>query len=79
MGRIKNMRNNIRKEVLLSIGMFSLVAAIFLDRFAPDLGLINFFVGLFTGLSAALNLGYLIHLRLDRKFQAYPQSDNEKD
>ena len=70
------MKNNIRKEVLLSIGMFSLVAAIFLDRFTPDLAVIDFFVGLFTGLSAALNLGYLIRLRLERKTEADSQSDN---
>ncbi len=60
------MWNNIKKEVLISIGMFSLVIAIFLDRFGPDFGIIDFLVGLFTGLSAALNLGYLIRLRLER-------------
>jgi hypothetical protein len=60
------MKNNIRKEVLLSIGMFSLVAAIFLDRFGPNIGLIDFLVGFFTALSATLNLSYLIKLRLER-------------
>jgi hypothetical protein len=58
------MRDNIKKEVLLSIGMFSLVITIFLDRFAPGFGIIDFLMVLFTGLSAALNLVYLIRLRL---------------
>ncbi|TXT66894.1 MAG: hypothetical protein BAJALOKI1v1_250021 [Promethearchaeota archaeon] len=69
------MKNNIKKEVLLSIGMFSLIAAIFLDRFTPDIAIIDFFVGLFTGLSAATNLGYLIRLRQERKIEENPQSD----
>ena len=53
------------KEQMLAIGMFSLVIAIALDRFAGQEPLIDFFCGLFTGLSMVMNLGYLINYRTE--------------
>ena len=54
------------KEVMLTIGMFSLTIAILLDRFAGAGTIIDFFCGLFTGLSLTMNLAYLIKLRVDK-------------
>ena len=54
------------KEVMLTIGMFSLTFAILLDRFAGAGTLIDFLCGLFTGLSLTMNLAYLIKLRVDK-------------
>ena len=54
------------KEVMLTIGMFSLTIAILLDRFAGAGTIIDFLCGLFTGLSLTMNLAYLIKLRLDK-------------
>ena len=53
------------KEQMLAIGMFSLVIAITLDRFAGAGAFIDFFCGLFTGLSLVMNLGYLIKYRTE--------------
>lgn len=57
----------IKKEGMLAIGMFSLMIALFLDRFAGQGLLIDFFCGLFTGLSMTMNLGFLIKYRLEKK------------
>lgn len=54
------------KEVMLTIGMFSLTIAILLDRFAGAGTIIDFLCGLFTGLSVVMNLGYLIKYRAER-------------
>ena len=54
------------KEVMLTIGMFSLTIAILLDRFAGAGTNIDFLCGLFTGISITMNLGYLIKLRIDK-------------
>ena len=54
------------KEQMLAIGMFSLVIAITLDRFAGAGVVIDFFCGLFTGLSLVMNLGYLIKYRTEK-------------
>ena len=54
------------KEVMLTIGMFSLTIAILLDRFAGAGTIIDFLCGLFTGISLTMNLGYLIKLRIDK-------------
>ena len=54
------------KEQMLAIGMFSLVIAITLDRFAGVGAVIDFFCGLFTGLSLVMNLGYLIKYRTEK-------------
>ncbi|MFX1568632.1 MAG: hypothetical protein ACFFCV_09710 [Promethearchaeota archaeon] len=51
---------------MLAIGMFSLVIAITLDRFAGAGTVIDFFCGLFTGLSLVMNLGYLIKYRTEK-------------
>ena len=54
------------KEVMLTIGMFSLTIAILLDRFAGAGTIIDFLCGLFTGISLIMNLGYLNKLRIDK-------------
>ena len=51
------------KEMMLAIGMFSLTIAIILGRFAGTGTIIDFFCGLFTGLSIVMNLSYLIKYR----------------
>ena len=53
-------------NVLLSIGMISLVAAIGIRSFGPDLSLIHFLEGLFLGISLVLNLAFLIRYRLKK-------------
>ncbi|MFW9866368.1 MAG: hypothetical protein ACFFEN_09765 [Candidatus Thorarchaeota archaeon] len=61
------MQIKIKKEGMLVIGMFSFTIALFLDRFAGQGPLIDFFCGLFTGLSIITNLGFLIKYRLEKK------------
>lgn len=68
------MRNNIKKEWLMSIGMFSLTIAILLGRFGPENALLDFLTGLFTGLSIATNIGYLIKFSQERH-QPHQNSD----
>ncbi|MCP5053922.1 MAG: hypothetical protein GY940_42535 [bacterium] len=50
-------------NVLLSIGMISLVIALVLGRFGPDTSIVHFSEGLFMGLSLVLNLAFLIRYR----------------
>ena len=54
------------KEVMLTIGLFSLTIAILLDRFAGVGTIVDFLCGLFTGISLVMNLGYLIKIRIER-------------
>ncbi len=51
------------ENVLLSIGMISLVIALVLGRFGPDTSIAHFLEGLFMGLSLVLNLAFLLRLR----------------
>lgn len=60
------MYKGIKKEWMLSIGMFSLTVAILLDRLGLMFPGKDFMVGLFTGLSLALNLGYLIRFSSEK-------------
>lgn len=53
----------IKKEGLLAIGMFSLILSILLKNFAGKVPIVDFFCGLFTGLSITLNIGFLIRLK----------------
>ena len=53
------------KQVMLTIGMFSLTFAILLDRFAGVGAIIDFLCGLFTGISLVMNLGYLVKLKIE--------------
>ncbi len=55
-----------KKEVMLTIGLFSLTIAILLDRFAGAGIIIDFLCGLLTGISLTMNLGYLIKLRIEK-------------
>ena len=68
-------KHPIKKEVLFSVGAFSLVISIFLGRFSGHNPLIDFFAGLFTGLSLTLNLGFLFKWRIERN--ANIQSNNQ--
>jgi len=61
------MHTKIKKEVMSAIGMFSLTIALLLDRFAGQEPFVNFFCGMFTGLSITMNIGFLISYRLGRK------------
>jgi hypothetical protein len=62
-GGVKDMYFNKNKEMMLAIGMVSLTIAIILDSFAGTAMIIDFFCGLFTGLSITMNLGFLIRFR----------------
>jgi hypothetical protein len=55
-----------KKESLFIIGMFSMTIAIILGMFPGDLPLIDFFKGVFTGISLVTNIGFLIRFRLDK-------------
>ena len=68
-------KHPIKKEVLFSVGAFSMVISIILGRYNGLNPLIDFFAGLFTGLSLTLNLGFLIMWRIERN--ANCQSNNE--
>ncbi|MHA2391724.1 MAG: hypothetical protein ACXAEX_07125 [Promethearchaeota archaeon] len=63
------MHISIKKEVMLAIGMFSLTIALLLDRFAGQEPFVDFFCGLFTGLSMIMNLGFLITYRLEKRIK----------
>ena len=56
----------IKKETIFAIGIFSLTIALLLYRFAGQGLIIDFLCGLFTGLSMAVNLDFLIRYRLDK-------------
>lgn len=56
----------IKIESMFAIGMISLTIALLLDRFASQGPIIDFFCGLFTGLSMTLNFGFLLKYRLDK-------------
>ncbi|MBY8986081.1 MAG: hypothetical protein KGD65_13480 [Candidatus Lokiarchaeota archaeon] len=51
------------KEFMLAIGMVALIIAISLDIFAGQEPIVDFFRGLFTGLSITMNLSFLIRYR----------------
>lgn len=55
-----------KKERLFLIGIVSLIISILLNLLAGDFPVLNFLEGLFTGISMATNLGYLLKLRVER-------------
>jgi len=55
----------LKKEVMLTIGMVSLSISLLLDRFAGKEPLVDFFCGLFTGLSITLNITFLIKYKYE--------------
>ena len=55
-----------KKEGVFLIGNASLILSVFLSIFAVDFLLLNFFKGLFTGISVVMNLGYLLKLRMEK-------------
>lgn len=58
-----------KKEWMLTIGMFSLIFALILDIFAGNGTLVDFFSGLFTGLSLTTNVAYLIKFRQESNLE----------
>ena len=54
------------KNTLIVLGMFSLVIAILLGRYAEHTAAISFFEGMFYGLSLVFNIFYLILARKSR-------------
>jgi hypothetical protein len=56
----------IKKEGILVIGMPSLAFSLLLDRFAVKVPIVDFFCGLFTGLSITLYIGFLIRLKYEK-------------
>jgi len=69
------MSSGMKKEAMLIIGSFSMVISIILGRFSGLNPLVDFFAGLFTGLSLTLNLGFLIKWRIEKN--AGIQSNNQ--
>ena len=59
-------KHPIRKEVLFTIGSFSMVISIVLGRYSGVNPLIDFLAGVFTGMALTLNLGFLIMWRIER-------------
>ena len=59
------MNIKLKKEGMLAIGMFSLALSLLLDKFAGKEPIVDFFCGLFTGLSITLNIGFLIKLKYE--------------
>jgi hypothetical protein len=55
-----------KKESMFIIGMFSMALAIILGTIPANIALIDFFKGVFTGISLVLNIGFLIRYRLDK-------------
>jgi len=60
------MLTRIKKETMFAFGSFSMVISIFLSRFSGTNPLVDFFAGVFTGMSLTLNLGFLIKWRMER-------------
>ncbi|MFX0030383.1 MAG: hypothetical protein ACFE8B_14320 [Candidatus Hermodarchaeota archaeon] len=56
----------IKKEGMLAIGMISLALSLLLDKFAGKIPIVDFFCGLFTGLSITMNLSFLIKLKYEK-------------
>jgi hypothetical protein len=54
------------KNVILALGMFSLIIAILLGRYTDPSPVISFLEGLFYGLSFVLNIFSLILMRKNR-------------
>ena len=61
------MKMRLRNETILTIGTFSMTAAILIGRFFEfsytGFSVTDFLEGLFTGLSIVFNLTYLVRLR----------------
>ena len=67
---MEKLYTGIKKEYMLAIGSISLVIAVFLDNFAGSGTIIDFFCGLFTGMSLTTNLFYLIRLMVENHSKA---------
>ena len=61
------MRFKKKKEGMFVIGMVSLLVAILLGRFSGQFAIIDFFEGLFTGISLGMNLYFLARFGIERR------------
>jgi hypothetical protein len=66
-----------KKESMFIIGTISLTISIILSRFFPELPLISFFEGFFTGISMPMNLGFLIKYRIEKMSTNSKQNNME--
>jgi len=57
-----------KKESMLIIGMFSISITLILGRISADIALLDFFEGVFSGLSLVMNFGFLINYRLEKNY-----------
>ncbi|MFW9819575.1 MAG: hypothetical protein ACFFE5_08190 [Candidatus Thorarchaeota archaeon] len=55
-----------KKEFLFIIGTFSLAISIILNMISVDIALLDFFEGVFTGISLVMNIGFLFRYRLEK-------------
>lgn len=56
-----------RKDIILSIGMFSLCAGILLNRFLTGIIFLDILAGMFIGISIVANLFYLVLWRFSKE------------
>ncbi len=56
-----------KKEIMFIIGTCSLTISIILSRLSLDLPIINFFEGMFIGISLVMNFGFLLKYRLEKE------------
>ncbi|MFW9968819.1 MAG: hypothetical protein ACFFDF_01380 [Candidatus Odinarchaeota archaeon] len=55
-----------KKESMFIIGALSLTISIILGRFLPELPLVSFFEGVFSGISLPMNIGFLLKYRMEK-------------
>ncbi|MFX0005886.1 MAG: hypothetical protein ACFFA7_10980 [Promethearchaeota archaeon] len=55
-----------KKESMLIIGMFSISIVLILGRIPKDIALLDFFEGVFSGLSLVTNIGFLFNYRIEK-------------
>jgi hypothetical protein len=66
-----------KKESMFIIGTSSLTISLILGMILPNLPLINFFEGMFIGISLVMNISFLIRYRLER--YSYNKGNNRKN
>jgi len=71
---IKKIKN---RNYLLAIGSFSLVISILLGRLGIEFAILNFFEGLFMGISFATNLSYLIIYSIEKGTLSHIRNSRE--
>ena len=64
---------------MIAIGSLSLVISISLGRLGMEFTFLNFFEGLFMGISLATNITYLIIYSLEKGTLSYIRNRSEED